>query len=268
MDEALFRERGILFLTNKCNNNCVICQDREPWELMKEWPKIKEDLDHLISSGIRELTIYGGEPFINKSMPKVLDYLSPLDLEVSLSSNARVFSQRRFVEEIKKLKKVHVQTTLFSHDADVHDYITSAKGSHAQAVQGIRNLLAERIDVGVTVVLTAANTKDLTETVQFLASLGVRRIKISGLIDKGALKERPDMKVSFERAMKEIKRLYDWNGVKDMSLVFEKLPLCILPGDVKGSFVHEPQHKKDMTACPADKASCDACARKQECMCS
>jgi len=133
--EDFFRATGILFLTNKCNNHCIICQDSkmvEEKKLMRGLEELKKDIDFFVSKGKKSIEIYGGEPFLNRNMPAVLDYLSQFDLKCNFNSNGRVFADKSIVKKLLKLKNPRVQTSFFSYRENIHDYITNTPGSWRQ----------------------------------------------------------------------------------------------------------------------------------------
>lgn len=270
MTNNFFRENAILLLTTKCNNNCIICQDRGPGgyrrEIMKDWPEIKEEIDYFVSRGVKQITIYGGEPFLNKNIHRALDYLSQFGFTCFFSTNARVFSSKRLVKELRKLKEAIVQTTLFSHEEKVHDFLTGVEGSWSETVQGIKNLVEEGIYVGVTIVLTSKNLFGLRETVEFLFGLGVSDIEVSGLVNQGRMLQRPELTPDFDLVKKEIGKVLELVEGKKIILGFEKLPLCVAPRE-KYAFLFEPQHKKKMLICPKNKEKCVECNFNKECMC-
>lgn len=272
--ESFPMQSRMLMLTTKCNNKCIICQDSGQGvdqlfkqKIMKTFSQIKREVDCCISNGVKNISIYGGEPFLNKNMLPALDYISRFDVNVFIFSNARVFSDKSMVKRLHKLKSVRVQTSLFSYNKNTHDYITGMPGSYSQTIAGIKNLVEENILVGVTIVLTKKNLQGLRKTVEFLVSLGVKDIKISGLINQGRMLGRQDLAPDFSAVKIEIKRVFDWTGIERTRLSFEKLPQCVLPMGVEKFFVFEPQHKGKMVSCPESKERCVKCDFRNKCMC-
>lgn len=267
MDNKFFQENHILELTNQCNNNCLICQDKieKQKKIDKNFNQLKKEIDYFVSVGAKNISIYGGEPYLNKNIDKVLKYINQLGLSCDISTNARIFSYRPFVENLAGLK-ILIITTLFSHKKDVHDYLTAVSGSYQQTVKAIKNLVQFNIPVAVTITLTKKNVKDLLKTVEFLSRLSVRRIKISGLINQGKMVERPDLVPVFSSVKTELAKVVDWAKNKDIGLSFEKLPFCLAPA-MEQKFKYEVHHKKTMLICPKDLNQCIKCNLKVNCMC-
>jgi len=54
----------VLFITNMCNNNCLICQDRTTGlSVTKTLEQLKEEVNKKHKLGVTGVSIYGGEPF-------------------------------------------------------------------------------------------------------------------------------------------------------------------------------------------------------------
>jgi len=169
------------------------------------------------------------------------------------------------VKKIKKIKKARVQTSLFSHSEEIHDYITGIPGSHREAVAGIKNLARENIPVKATIVLTKKNIGGLGKTIDFLSDLGVSGIKISGLISQGRMESRADLVPEFSAVKREIgKAVRSLAG--RLAVSFEKLPLCVAPAREK-AFLYEEQHKERMVSCPPNREDCLECDSNKRCMC-
>ena len=267
MTDNFFRKNNIIQLTNQCNNNCLICQDKELKEkvLMKDFNELKKEVDGLFLKGVRIVSIYGGEPYLNKNITRLLDYLFKMDISCYISTNARIFSSEKLVRNLSRIKKVSVITTLFSYKKNIHEYLTNVLNSYNQTIKGIKNLIKFNISVTTIIVLTTKNIGDLLKTVKFLNQLGVRRIKISGLINKGRMIKRHDLIPNFDLVKKEIIQVINFTKDKNIRLVFEKLPFCVFPIN-KFKFKYEAQHKKNILICP-NKNQCVKCELKHKCMC-
>jgi len=269
-DSGFFKKSGVLFLTNKCNNKCIICQDTlllGGTESVKTIKELKEDIDFLVSKGKKFVNIYGGEPYLNPNLQAAIDYISKQGLTVLIFSNARVFSDKATVKGLRGLKDVRIQTSLFSHREKIHDCHTGVPGSYSQTIEGIRNLVEEGIGVDVNVTLTRKNLDSLGKTVEFLVGLGIESIKISGLINQGRMRGRPDLIPDFDSVKREIARVLEFTEGKKLHLGFEKLPLCVAPKKAE-TFFFEPQHKEKMVSCPPIKEKCVECGVRRKCMCA
>lgn len=260
-------KNNILWLTTKCNNNCIICQDKiQNLNFSKDFEEIKKEIDYFVSKYVKYIEIYGGEPFLNKNILKTINYLSKIEIKCRFSSNARIFSNLKFVKLINKIKNVEVVTTLFSHKKEIHDFLTSTPKSYEQTLRGIKNLVEEKIPVHVTIVLTNKNTNDLLNTIKLLINNNVKSIIISGLVDQGKMLDKHYLIPDFAEVKKNIKKSITFLNELNIDFCFWKLPLCVSPGN-ENSFVYDSQHKKKILIHPRD-IECSSCKLKSKCMCS
>jgi radical SAM protein with 4Fe4S-binding SPASM domain len=79
----------------------------------------------------------------------------------------------------------HVQITLESHDAAIHDPMVAAKGAWQQTVSGLSNALASRLYVMTNTTLLDCNSPVLADTLDFLAEMGVPTVGLNALIYSG-----------------------------------------------------------------------------------
>jgi len=203
--------KAILKLGYLCNNNCVFCHaSKKQGDL--DLKQVKKKIDNL---QVKTILFSGGEPTIRKDIFKILDYASSKGMETGLVTNARMLSNKDFVD---KLPISYCYTTLHSSDPKIHNRI-SQTDSYDQTVKGIKNIVDKGIYILVNVVLTKHNLHTVKETVEFLKKTGVDMIKLSYM-------EPMDDRhiVDMVKAADTIKPLLDkstgWDG----------FPLCLMRG--------------------------------------
>jgi radical SAM protein with 4Fe4S-binding SPASM domain len=79
----------------------------------------------------------------------------------------------------------HVQITLESHDADIHDLMVQSRGAWRQTVVGLRNTLDSPLFVMTNTTMLRENSTCLADTLDFLGGLGVPTIGLNALIYSG-----------------------------------------------------------------------------------
>jgi radical SAM protein with 4Fe4S-binding SPASM domain len=94
-------------------------------------------------------------------------------------------SDSSFVQQLVKAGLDHVQITVESHDAAVHDSMVRTKGAWKQTIAGLRNALESPLYVMTNTTMLKANSPYLKETLEFLAGLGVPTIGLNALIYSG-----------------------------------------------------------------------------------
>lgn len=167
-----------LEITARCNLRCRYCYffNNSAVEYRDlpadEWLKFFDELGAL---GVMRVTLAGGEPFIRKDLPVLIDGIVRNRMRFSLLSNGTLIS-----DEIASIlagtgRCEQVQVSVDGSCAAVHDSCRG-KGSFDGAVRGIRALQRHQINVGVRVTIHRNNVHDLETTARFLLEdLGLPR---------------------------------------------------------------------------------------------
>ncbi len=175
-----------LALTYRCNNDCAHCynaRERDFGELpTDEWKRI---LDRLWDLGIPHVVFTGGEPTLRTDLPELIAHAERNGQITGLNSNGRRLSDRRFVDSLVEAGLDHVQITLESHDAQVHDRMVRLKGAWKQTVAGVRNALDTPLFVMTNTTMLQENSTSIPETLDFLAETGVPTVGLNALIYSG-----------------------------------------------------------------------------------
>lgn len=102
-----------------------------------------------------------------------------------LLTNGRRLADAAYVQTVVAAGLDHVQITLESHDAAVHDAMVAAPGAWAETVRGVRNAVAAGLYTTTNTTLTRENVAGIAATVSFIASLGVPSFSCNSLIYSG-----------------------------------------------------------------------------------
>lgn len=167
----------------KCNQKCVFCyaagqEYAKTRELStEEW---KKAIDNLRDAGVPMVTFTGGEPTQRKDLAELVDYARWF--VTRLNTNG-VNLTAELAHELKKASLDSVQVTLYSHDESIHNNLVGS--THFEdTVCGIRNAVEAGLDISVNTPLCRENS-DYVKTLDFIHSLGVRFVTVSGLICTG-----------------------------------------------------------------------------------
>ena len=118
-------------LTERCNLRCSYCMPLEgfqlsPSENLMSAEEIYEIAKIFVKFGVNKIRLTGGEPLVRKDFIKILNLLSTLNIELSLTTNA--VSVDRYFNELKKagVKTVNVSLDTLSsqrfHDITFRNY--------------------------------------------------------------------------------------------------------------------------------------------------
>ena len=167
----------------QCNQKCIFCyaagqEMSKVKELStKEWQQV---IDRLYAARVPMVTFTGGEPTQRSDIAELVGYAKRM--VTRLNTNG-VNLTPELVQQLKQAGLDSLQVTLYSHDANIHNELVGG-GHHADTVQGIRTAVAAGLDISINTPLCKKNA-DYLKTLEFIHSLGVRFVTVSGLICTG-----------------------------------------------------------------------------------
>lgn len=179
--------RADLALTYACNNACQHCYvARRPGEVttmaLEEW---KQVLEKLWSVGVPHVCFTGGEATLSLYLVDLVEAAEDIGIITGLLTNGRKLADRDFVRRLCGAGLDHVQITIESHNAAVHDEMVGCPGAHAETVAGIRNAIDDDIYLVTNTTLCSLNVAEIADTLRFLSDLGVRQVACNSLIYTG-----------------------------------------------------------------------------------
>ena len=228
-----------LYITDKCNSNCIMCPMAEPvrrnghntpFEILKE-------LVHYMPENMEHITITGGEPFIiGDSLFDLLSMLKHGQKAYSylLLSNGRVFSNHeyctKFAESVPESFLVGIP--LHGHTAEIHDAISQAPGSFAQTTRGITNLLSTKsTSIEIRIVINRINAPYMTDIARFICKMfpGIDSVKFMGMEMLGnAIVNSEKVWIPYEDAFAQIKPAIDYLVQNSVDVAIYNFPLCFV----------------------------------------
>ncbi|MGA2110803.1 MAG: PqqD family peptide modification chaperone [Anaerolineales bacterium] len=175
-----------LALTYGCNNDCAHCYNARPRDFPEQdtpfWRRI---LDRLWEIGIPHVVFTGGEPTLRRDLPELIAYAESLGQITGLNTNGRRLHDPRYLAQLVEAGLDHVQITVESHDARIHDRLVGVSGAWEQTLEGLQRALTTRLYVMTNTTLMRENSPGLGETLDSLARLGVPTVGLNALIYSG-----------------------------------------------------------------------------------
>jgi radical SAM protein with 4Fe4S-binding SPASM domain len=175
-----------LAITYRCNNDCHHCynaRSRHYPELgVREWKQI---IDRVWDLGIPHIVFTGGEPTLYRELPALVAYAEERGLITGLNTNGRKLADPAYLDTLVKAGLDHVQITIESHDAEIHDNMVAAQGAWTQTVAGIQGVLSTPLYMMTNTTLLTHNRPTIKQTLLFLSELGVPTIGLNALIYAG-----------------------------------------------------------------------------------
>ncbi len=175
-----------LALTYRCNNECAHCYNARPRDFAEistsQW---KEIIDRLWEIGIPHIVFTGGEPTLRSDLPELIAHAESKGQITGLNTNARRLIDAEFLMKLVDAGLDHVQITVESHDAGIHDSMVHATGAWKQTIAGLHNALDTPLYVMTNTTMLRQNSPYLEQTLDFLAEVGVPTIGLNALIYSG-----------------------------------------------------------------------------------
>jgi radical SAM protein with 4Fe4S-binding SPASM domain len=182
-----------LALTYGCNNQCPHCYN-EPGRLampslpLEKWKRV---LDKIAEIGIPHVILTGGEATLHPDFLEIVRYADGLGMVVGLNSNGRYLAHTGFMQQVATAGLNHVQITLGSHIADIHNQMMGANSFH-QTVMGISTAIESGVHVITNTTLIRSNAEQAEEIIDFIFDLGIRTFAMNGMIYSGGGFENPE----------------------------------------------------------------------------
>jgi len=180
-------------ISNICNNKCVFCAYHS--EDAKEQSKVYnipfrlkfEDFKRIIDMAYNDYIPHvhicaTGEPFMNRDILKMIDYLISVYGNASVQTNffKTVFNKYNYLDEIVKRKEniSYITTDILSGDPEQHNQLK--KGSNYHDVMDSLEYLSQNTDIPIKIhlILTTINYKSIPDLIK-----DIKKRKIKGSLE-------------------------------------------------------------------------------------
>ncbi len=167
----------------QCNQKCIFCyaagqcKSKARELTTQEW---KAAIDNLYKANVPMVTFTGGEPTMREDLCELVEHAKKFITRLNTNG---VKLTAELSEKLKKAGLDNVQVTLYSHNREIHNELVGSE-HFDDTVNGIKNAVAAGLDISVNTPLCRKNS-DYVKTLEFIKSLGVRFVTVSGLICTG-----------------------------------------------------------------------------------
>lgn len=225
-----------VFMTNKCNSNCVMCPlpetvRRKRQENHEEW--VQEYIS-ILPPYVRYINITGGEPTISQQF--FIDMLQTMkekftESDFQLLTNGRSAADKVFLQKVLQVVPAGMRFAIPVHSADpgIHDMITQSKDSFIQTDRGIKNLLREQQKVEVRIVVSKKSAETLADTAKYIVNnyKGVFCVNFIGMEMMGsAALNKENLWIDYSEAFKKSKDAIDILVGAGIDVQLYNFPLC------------------------------------------
>ncbi len=197
-------------ITRRCNLNCKHCLADSSPELYPELSlhEISDLMGQAKKLGVASIGIVGGEPFMRKDLPQIVEATANLGMYYSVSTNGMLITQKN----VKQIKTKYLLKASVSIDGDsaYHNYLRQNNNAYSFAFRGIGILKSENIPVAIAMMINKEN-KHLIEAV-IEDAIGVKAdfFIINDLIPTGRGVEIKDNCLSYAEYMEVTAQMRDY----------------------------------------------------------
>ena len=171
----------MLELTYRCSEKCIHCYnpgatrndeevshrgDRE--ELTLE--DYKRIIDELYDEGIIKVCLSGGDPFSNKYVWDIIQYLYDKDIAFDVYTNGQ-----SIVHQVERLAEFYprvIGVSIYSGKPEEHDFITRVQGSWLKSMDVVKQLSALAVPMNLKCCVMKPNVKHYHEVADIARQFG------------------------------------------------------------------------------------------------
>lgn len=175
MKDRLVPWEVTLEITKYCNFDCVHCYvPRDKLGVRREMTlsEITSFLDDFHSLGGMFLHLTGGEVMVHRHFLEIVRHARALGMALKISSNgSRV--DAGVADDLVRLGVGYVGVSLYGATPETAERVARKKGAFETAIQGIRLLAAQGIQVRLKIPVVRGNYHDVPERVAIARSMGL-----------------------------------------------------------------------------------------------
>lgn len=142
-------------LIEKCNLRCTYCMPAEGIALSPKQDLMTADevfaiAQTFVNNGVNKIRLTGGEPFLRKDFPEIIEKLAQLNTEISITTNGILIDKH--LEVLKQFKVKNINLSLDTLVATKFNTIT-LRNQFEKVIDNLHLLLNNDFKVKVNVVL-------------------------------------------------------------------------------------------------------------------
>ena len=233
-------EDNLLYLTDFCNSNCIMCPQSSEEENRNFYELAKMILG-LVNDMPRYLCLTGGEPtFIKEKYIEVTTVIKDKFPKIALQvlTNGKNLSDFAFAKKCVLNSPIDTlyAIPLYSGNGALHDKIVGVNGSFEKSIYGILNLYRLYQKIELRIVITKDNYRDLQNIAHFIYwnFPFVFRISFMGMKTHGmAEKNLSDVWIEPIEYMTELREAVLYLHMRQLNVVVYNLPYCILDEELR-----------------------------------
>ena len=260
---------NVLFITNKCNSNCIMCPDSDTAR-KKELPTRTDyilKLIDLIPEDTHHLTITGGEPTLLKwDLLKILSECKEKfhHTDFLMLSNGRTLCVKEYRDAFLESVPLRFQLAvpLYGDSSYTHDAITRSPGGFVQTISALK-YLQNYINVEIRIVIMRQTYSELPKIADYIVKNlpNIKKVSLMGieLLGNAALR-RNELWIDYTETVTYLENSINTLISSGIEAQIYNYPLCNLPRNLWGLAVRSITDYKVRY-----KDECSKCSMKDIC---
>lgn len=237
MTEEKAESSALVYVTNQCNSNCIMCPDSvklrtRPNEVTRE--NLLEQISE-INPEAEHVDITGGEPtLLKEQLPELIEavFRQATDAEVLMLSNGRSFAAGGYTERFSAFahRRLKIEIPIHGDCAELHDRIAGCQESFVQTRAGIHHLLEAGVEVGIRIVVSRLNYSRLNELIRFISREfpEIKYVNLMGMEVLGnAWKNREQVWIEFDEVKDSLQQAVEQCFACGIIPSLYNYPLCL-----------------------------------------
>lgn len=203
-------------LTEKCNLRCTYCMPingvpLSPKSNLMTAEEVYEIAKVFVKNGVDKIRLTGGEPLLRKDFPAIIQMLSTLNVQMSITSNAVLID--RHISDLKKygVNDINISLDTLATDKFMH---IAKRDQFKKVYENLLLLIHEGFRVKVNVVLIKGfNENEITDFIQLTKELPISVRFIEFMPFDGNKWEKEKM-ISYEEVMRYVYNEFEEKDVE------------------------------------------------------
>ncbi len=223
-----------------CNNKCIFCLNVGPRKIVP-FEQVRKEAAEYAGAGYNSIGLIGGDPTVYPRISELGRQIKAMGYKhIHMISNGRRFSDIEFLDELIEAGFNRFSVSIHSHLPEVEDKLTQRPGSHAQKIQGLKNLVrrsregAFRERVPINIVMHKLNIDNLAASVRFFSDIGITDMRLLIIRPEGYALQHFDLLVPrLTRVRERLPAVIRAAHLRKLKVMIDPPPYCLfydIPG--------------------------------------
>jgi len=180
-----FLPRIAFEITSVCNLQCKYCYNiwkapqALPFKHYNNYHQALKTLKQLFKiADVPHITFTGGEPFLAERFSEIVLFTRLKNKSLSIISNGTSAKSEDY-KTMSELGVSLIEIPILADNAAMHDSLTGIKGSWQKVVDSAKSIVPLKMQLVAVIVITKINYNHIDKTLEFINSLGIRRIMLN-----------------------------------------------------------------------------------------